>query len=90
MLDADLKSQLQAYLEKVVHPIELVASLDGGQSSQELKELLEDIAPLSDMVSLRLDGTDARKPSFAINRTGTDVTVRFAGGLRWGLRRGGD
>jgi len=79
MLDADLKSQLQAYLEKVVHPIELVASLDGGQSSQELKELLEDIAPLSDMVSLRLDGTDARKPSFAINRTGTDVTVRFAG-----------
>ena len=79
MLDADLKSQLQAYLEKVVHPIELVASLDGGQSSQELKELLEDIAPLSDKVSLRLDGTDARKPSFAINRTGTDVTVRFAG-----------
>jgi NADH-dependent peroxiredoxin subunit F len=79
MLDADLKSQLQAYLEKVVHPIELVASLDGGESSQELKALLEDIAPLSDKISLRLDGSNARKPSFAINRSGTDVSVSFAG-----------
>ncbi|WP_114241521.1 alkyl hydroperoxide reductase subunit F [Dyella sp. C9] len=79
MLDADLKSQLQAYLEKVVHPIELVASLDAGESSQELKGLLEDIAPLSDKIALRLDGNDARKPSFAIHRTGTDVSVRFAG-----------
>jgi alkyl hydroperoxide reductase subunit F len=79
MLDADLKSQLQAYLEKVVHPIELVASLDQGEKSQELKALLEDIASLSDKISLSLDGQDARKPSFAINRLGTDVTVRFAG-----------
>ncbi|AIF48039.1 alkyl hydroperoxide reductase subunit F [Dyella japonica] len=79
MLDADLKSQLQAYLEKVVHPIELVASLDAGASSQELKALLEDIAPLSGKISLRLDGTAARKPSFTINRVGTDVGVSFAG-----------
>jgi len=79
MLDADLKSQLQAYLEKVVHPIELLASLDNGEKSQELKALLEDIAPLSDKISLRLDGTAARKPSFAINRIGTDVGVSFAG-----------
>ncbi|HET6555611.1 MAG TPA: alkyl hydroperoxide reductase subunit F [Dyella sp.] len=79
MLDADLKSQLQAYLEKVAHPIELVASVDDSESSQELKGLLEDIAPLSDKIALRLDGVDARKPSFAINRSGTDVSVRFAG-----------
>jgi len=79
MLDADLKTQLQAYLEKVVHPIELLASLDDSANSQELKALLEDIAPLSDKVALRLDGNDARKPSFAINRVGTDVSVRFAG-----------
>jgi alkyl hydroperoxide reductase subunit F len=79
MLDADLKTQLQAYLEKVVHPIELLASLDNQESSQELRGLLEDIASLSDKVSLRLDGNDARRPSFAINRLGTDVSVRFAG-----------
>ncbi|WP_130618922.1 alkyl hydroperoxide reductase subunit F [Dyella amyloliquefaciens] len=79
MLDADLKTQLQAYLEKVVHPIELLASLDNSEKSQELKALLEDIAPLSDKITLRLDGNDARRPSFAINRTGTDVGVSFAG-----------
>ena len=79
MLDADLKTQLQAYLEKVVHPIELVASLDHGEKSQELKGLLDDIASLSSQVSARFDGNDARKPSFAINRVGTDVSVRFAG-----------
>ncbi|MGO4699873.1 alkyl hydroperoxide reductase subunit F [Dyella sp. 2RAB6] len=79
MLDADLKTQLQAYLEKVTHPIELVASLDDSAASRELSELLEDIAALSDKVSLSRTGHDARKPSFAISRVGTDVEVRFAG-----------
>ncbi len=79
MLDADLKTQLKAYLEKVTHPIELVASIDDSAKSQELSELLEDIASLSDHVSVSRTGTDPRKPSFAINRAGTDVGVRFAG-----------
>ena len=79
MLDADLKTQLQAYLEKVTHPIELVASLDGSAKSQELSELLDDIASLSEKVTVSRTGTDPRKPSFAINRAGTDVSVRFAG-----------
>jgi alkyl hydroperoxide reductase subunit F len=79
MLDNDLKTQLKAYLEKVVHPIELVASLDDSAASQELLALLQDIAPLSERVSLNLNGNDTRKPSFAIQRSGTDVSVRFAG-----------
>jgi NADH-dependent peroxiredoxin subunit F len=79
MLDNDLKTQLQAYLERVVHPIELVASLDDSATSQELRSLLQDIESLSGKVSLNLNGHDARKPSFAINRIGTDVSVRFAG-----------
>ena len=79
MLDTDLKTQLKAYLEKVTHPIELVATLDDSAASKELLSLLEDIASLSERVSLRSNGDDARKPSFAINRSGTDVGVRFAG-----------
>jgi alkyl hydroperoxide reductase subunit F len=78
MLDADLKTQLQAYLEKVVHPIELVASVDDSEKSQELLGLLQDIESMSPRISLRrADG--ARKPSFSINRLGTDVSVGFAG-----------
>jgi len=79
MLDNDLKEQLRAYLERVTHPIELVASVDDSAVSQELLGLLRDVESLSPQVSLRTNGHDARKPSFAINRIGTDVSVRFAG-----------
>jgi len=79
MLDATLKKQLQAYLEKVVQPIELVASLDDSPKAREMEELLREVAALSDKITVRTDGDNARKPSFAINRVGTDVGVHFAG-----------
>jgi len=77
MLDANLKAQLTAYLEKLTQPIELVASLDDSDKSRELDALLQDIASLSDKITVRA-GDDARRPSFAIVRAGTDVAVRFA------------
>lgn len=80
MLDAGLKTQLKAYLENITHPIELIASLDEGAKSVELRELLQDIADLSaDKVSLSLNGDNARKPSFKIQRVGSDIAVDFAG-----------
>ena len=80
MLDTDLRSQLQAYLEKLRQPIELVASLDEGESSRELEALLRDIATMSDRITYRRDDdAAARKPSFGIVRAGTDIDVRFAG-----------
>ena len=78
MLDASLKNQLKTYLERVTQPIELVASLDDRPGSQEMRQLLEDIAGLSDRISLRLDGQDERRPSFSISRAGHDMGVRFA------------
>ncbi|HVL09098.1 MAG TPA: alkyl hydroperoxide reductase subunit F, partial [Burkholderiaceae bacterium] len=79
MLDANLKTQLKAYLEKVTQPFEIVASLDDGAKSQELLGLLNDIVSLSDKITLRTDGADARRPSFALNRIGGDISLRFAG-----------
>lgn len=79
MLDANLKAQLQAYLEKVTQPFEIIASLDDGAKSIELKNLLEEIASLSDKITLRTDGDDARKPSFALNRINGEISLRFAG-----------
>ena len=78
MLDATLKTQLKAYLERVTQPIELVASLDDRPASQEMRELLQDIAGLSDHVSARFDGNDARRPSFQVTRAGQDMGLRFA------------
>ncbi|MBV4397226.1 alkyl hydroperoxide reductase subunit F [Advenella alkanexedens] len=79
MLDANIKSQLKTYLAMVSQPIEIVASLDDGAKSKELKELLQEIASVSDRVTLNEQGTDSRKPSFTINRPGTDISVQFAG-----------
>ena len=80
MLDANLKTQLKAYLEKVTQPIELVASLDDRAASVEMLGLLQEIASLSSRITLiERRNDDERKPSFRINRIGTDIGVRFAG-----------
>ena len=80
MLNANLKTQLKAYLEKVVLLIELVASLDDRAGSAELLALLQEIVSLSPRIALiERRGDDARKPSFRINRVGADIGVRFAG-----------
>jgi NADH-dependent peroxiredoxin subunit F len=79
MLDTQIKTQLKAYLEKLVDPIELVASLDDSPSSLEMRGLLEDIASLSDKVALNESGNEARKPSFTIARAGEPARIGFAG-----------
>ncbi len=79
MLDANLTAQLKAYLEKVTQPFEIVASLDGSAKSTELQNLLEEIAGMSDKITLRTDGDDARKPSFSLNRINGEISLRFAG-----------
>ncbi|QGW20627.1 alkyl hydroperoxide reductase subunit F [Stutzerimonas degradans] len=79
MLDTNLKTQLKAYLEKVTQPFEIVASLDDGEKSRELLSLLQDIVSLSDKITLKTDGDDARKPSFSLNRIGGNISLRFAG-----------
>ncbi|WP_282040545.1 alkyl hydroperoxide reductase subunit F [Halomonas alimentaria] len=79
MLDDNLKTQLKAYLAKVTQPFEIVASLDDGAKSKELHGLLTDIVGLTDKITLKLDGQDARRPSFAINRPGEETGVVFAG-----------
>jgi NADH-dependent peroxiredoxin subunit F len=81
MLDDNLKSQLKAYLEKVTQPFEIVASLDDGAKSQELNGLLTDIAGLSDKITLKRDGQDARRPSFALNRTGEETGLGAETGI---------
>ncbi|TSE37713.1 Alkyl hydroperoxide reductase subunit F [Tepidimonas fonticaldi] len=79
MLDDQLQSQLQAYLTRVSQPFELVASLDDSASARELEQLLRTIARLSDgKITVRTDGTDARRPSFAIRRPDGAQDLTFA------------
>lgn len=83
MLDTNMKTQLKAYLEKLTKPVELIATLDDSAKSAEIKELLAEIAELSDKVTFKEDNTLAvRKPSFLITNPGSDQGPRFAGS-RW-------
>lgn len=79
MLDANMKTQLKTYLEKVTRPFEIVASLDDSAKSGELRTLINDIAALTDKITVREDGDDARRPSFALQRPDADMHLRFAG-----------
>ncbi len=78
MLDTPLKNQLKAYLERVTQPVQIVSSLDDRAASREMRELLDEIATLSDMILVRHDGSDTRRPSFSISRAGHDMGVGFA------------
>ena len=80
MLNAPITTQLQAYLGKVTSPVEITASLDDSDKSREMRALLQDIAALSDKLTLieRHDSNE-RTPSFALNRLGSEAGVRFAG-----------
>jgi NADH-dependent peroxiredoxin subunit F len=84
MLDPTLKTQLQGYLERISQPVEIVASLDDGDKSREMLELLNDIESLSGLVKLaelrdETEDGSAMKPSFALRRPGAKPHVRFAG-----------
>lgn len=79
MLDQNIKAQLKAYLERLESPIEIVASLNESEKATKIKELVLEIAELSDQVTARLDGQNARRPSFGIAKAGEEPRVHFAG-----------
>jgi NADH-dependent peroxiredoxin subunit F len=80
MLDESLTTQLKAYLERLSQPVEIVASLDAGDTSREMLALLEDITSASPRITLDPQRDDTQvKPSFALRRPGAMPHVRFAG-----------
>jgi alkyl hydroperoxide reductase subunit F len=79
MLDANISAQLQAYLERLVQPIELVASLNDSPKSAEVRELLVEISSLSSKVTFSENGTASRRPSFGVAKVGEKPRVHFAG-----------
>ena len=80
MLDAATKAQLKSYLERATQPIEIVASLDDSQASNDLQSLLKDVGESSPLVTVTESrGDTLRKPSFSINRPSENHGPRFAG-----------
>jgi NADH-dependent peroxiredoxin subunit F len=80
MLDSSLKTQLKGYLERISQPVEILASVDEGDKSGDMLELLTDLKSASDLIKIDVRRDDAElKPSIALRRPGTEPQVRFAG-----------
>lgn len=80
MLDANIATQLKSYLQNIKRPIELIAALDDGGKATEMRDLLQEVAGMSDQISFIEDAdSDSRKPSFQIKQPDGDEKIRFAG-----------
>ncbi len=80
MLDDGLKTQLAAYLERIVRPIHIVAALDDSDNSKEVRALLIDIVTSSNRITLEERVEEgAHLPSFDLTSPGEDIKLRFAG-----------
>ena len=80
MLDANLKTQLKAYLEKVTRPVNITAYVNDTDKSMEMQALLQEIVGLSDKLKLteKRDATQ-RTPSFVLTYEGGGQGACFAG-----------
>jgi alkyl hydroperoxide reductase subunit F len=80
MLDANIASQLSTYLQNLKRPIELIAALDDSAKSAEMRELLEEVAAMSSLITFVEDAeSDARKPSFQVKQPNGQEKICFAG-----------
>ncbi len=82
-LEANIKQQLQQYLQMLREPIVLAESLDDSAGATEMHNLLTEIESMSDKITL-VQEDNARKPSFAVKRSNAAqaqkaVGIRFAG-----------
>ena len=79
-LDITIKNQLQDYMTRLVYPIKLLANVDEAASSQEMLEMLEEVASLSEKITLNREiDTSKRIPSFEVNRDTDTTGITFAG-----------
>lgn len=80
MLDANLKAQLQTYLQNLKSTVELAVFLDEGLKSKELNVLANEIAAMSPLINLvELDSSSERAPSMLVRSVQNNTEIRFAG-----------
>ncbi len=79
MLDANIAAQLKTYLQNLQRPVQIVASINDTKKATEMRELLVEIADMSDKVTLDDSDNNARQPSFRIKQPEGHEQIRFAG-----------
>lgn len=77
-LDAEIKSQLNQYLQLLENDILLKVSAGSDDVSKEMLALVEELASMSSKITVEKVEL-YRTPSFSINRVGEETGVTFAG-----------
>src|SRR3954452_4132684 len=78
ILDADIKQQLNQYLELMEGDIVLKVSAGNDDISKDVLALVEEISSMSSHISVEKTELE-RTPSFSVNRVGEDTGITFAG-----------
>ncbi|MCH4490994.1 alkyl hydroperoxide reductase subunit F [Staphylococcus haemolyticus] len=78
MLNADLKQQLQQLLGLMEGDVEFRTSIGSDDKSKELKELLDEIAEMSEHITI-VEKELKRTPSFSVSKPDEEAGVTFAG-----------
>ena len=77
-LDADIKSQLNQYLQLLENDIVLKVSVGADKVSEEMLALINELASMSSKITVEKVELK-RTPSFSVNRVGENTGVTFAG-----------
>jgi alkyl hydroperoxide reductase subunit F len=78
MLDADIKQQLEQYMELLENDIVIKLSTGADELSKEMTALIDELAAMSSKIKVE-KAELKRTPSFSLNRPGEDTGITFAG-----------
>lgn len=78
VLDADIKAQLNQYLQLLESDIVLKVSTGSDNVSNDMLALVDELASMSSKITVE-KAQLTRTPSFSVNRVGEDTGVTFAG-----------
>ncbi|WP_114495489.1 alkyl hydroperoxide reductase subunit F [Fontibacillus phaseoli] len=78
VLDADIKQQLNQYLQLLEGDVRIKVSAGSDAVSKDMLVFLDELAGMSSRITMEQVQLD-RTPSFSVNRTGEDTGVVFAG-----------
>ncbi|MGG3452548.1 alkyl hydroperoxide reductase subunit F [Paenibacillus timonensis] len=77
-LDADIKQQLEQYLQLLEGNVLLKVSAGTDTVSNDMLDLVHELSSMSDLITVE-QTTLPRTPSFSVNRVGEETGITFAG-----------
>lgn len=81
MLEQILKDQLKEYLKLLKNSVEIYAVVNSTAESNQMLELLEDIASSSELISIKIKNSEVneRSPSFGLRNKEKEINLVFSG-----------